>query len=80
MIVGLIDGGTSTNVVPGKVVFKMDRRMIPEEDPTQIEADVRDMIHHAASDIPGIKVEIKRLLLARPLFPLAGQEKLVSWV
>ena len=30
--VGRIEGGTNTNVVPGKVVFKLDRRMIPEED------------------------------------------------
>src|SRR5688572_7265713 len=29
--VGRIEGGTNTNVVPGKVSFKMDRRMIPEE-------------------------------------------------
>jgi acetylornithine deacetylase/succinyl-diaminopimelate desuccinylase-like protein len=31
--VGRIEGGTHTNVVPGKVTFKLDRRMIPEEDP-----------------------------------------------
>ena len=30
--VGRIEGGTNTNVVPGKVVLKLDRRMIPEED------------------------------------------------
>ena len=30
--VGRIEGGTNTNVVPGKVVLKIDRRMIPEED------------------------------------------------
>jgi len=29
--VGLIQGGTNTNVIPGKVVLKLDRRMIPEE-------------------------------------------------
>jgi len=34
--VGLIEGGTNTNVVPGKVVFKLDRRMIPEELPAHI--------------------------------------------
>ena len=27
--VGLIEGGSNTNVVPGKVVIKLDRRMIP---------------------------------------------------
>jgi len=36
--VGRIEGGTNTNVVPGKVVLRLDRRMIPEEDPTEVEA------------------------------------------
>ena len=36
--VGRIEGGTNTNVVPGKVVLKLDRRMIPEEDPVEVEA------------------------------------------
>ena len=34
--VGFISGGTNTNVVPGKVVLKLDRRMIPEEDPVAV--------------------------------------------
>jgi succinyl-diaminopimelate desuccinylase len=29
--VGLIQGGTNTNVIPGKVVLKLDRRMIPKK-------------------------------------------------
>ncbi len=36
--VGQIVGGTNTNVIPGKVVLKIDRRMIPEEDPAEVEA------------------------------------------
>ena len=78
MIVGRIDGGTNTNVVPGKVVLKMDRRMIPEEDPAQVEAGVRRLIEDAVAGLPGIRVEIRRLLLARALHPLPGQEKLVD--
>ena len=78
MIVGRIDGGTNTNVVPGKVVLKMDRRMIPEEDPAQVEAGVRKLIEEAVAGLPGIRVEIRRLLLARALRPLPGHEKLVD--
>jgi succinyl-diaminopimelate desuccinylase len=78
MIVGRIDGGTNTNVVPGKVVLKMDRRMIPEEDPAKVEADVRGMIEGAVAGLPGIRVDIRRLLLAQALRPLPGQEKLVD--
>ncbi len=78
MIVGRIDGGTNTNVVPGKVILKMDRRMIPEEDPEQVEAEVRALIEGAVAGRPGIRVEIRRLLLARALRPLPGHERLVN--
>jgi acetylornithine deacetylase/succinyl-diaminopimelate desuccinylase family protein len=76
--VGRIEGGTNTNVVPGKVVFKLDRRMIPEEDPAQVEAEIRSVIAQAGGEVPGIQVEIKRLLLARSLKPLAGNTALVE--
>jgi succinyl-diaminopimelate desuccinylase len=62
--VGRIEGGTNTNVVPGKVVLRLDRRMIPEENPAEVEADIRRVITEAAAASPGITVEIKRLLLA----------------
>jgi succinyl-diaminopimelate desuccinylase len=65
--VGRIEGGTNTNVVPGKVVFKLDRRMIPEESPAEVEAEVRRVIAEAAAGCPGIQVEIKRLLRADAL-------------
>jgi succinyl-diaminopimelate desuccinylase len=76
--VGLIQGGTNTNVVPGKVVLKLDRRMIPEENPAQVEATIRRVIDDAVADSPGITVDIKRLLLARALQPLAGNQALVT--
>lgn len=76
--VGRIEGGTNTNVVPGKVVLKLDRRMIPEEDPVAVEANIREVIAQAAASYPGITVEIKRLLLARALQPLPGNKPLVE--
>ncbi len=76
--VGRIEGGTNTNVVPGKVSFKLDRRMIPEENAAQVEADVRRIIEEAAASCPGIRVEIKRLLLANSMRPLAGAQPLVQ--
>jgi len=78
MLVGRIDGGTNTNVVPGKVVLKMDRRMIPEEDPVAVESQVRALIEDAGRGLPGIRVEIRRLLLSHALRPLPGSEKLVA--
>jgi succinyl-diaminopimelate desuccinylase len=76
--VGLIQGGTNTNVVPGKVVLKLDRRMIPEEVPAEVEADIRRVITQAVAGRPGITVDIKRLLLANALKPLPGNQPLVS--
>jgi acetylornithine deacetylase/succinyl-diaminopimelate desuccinylase-like protein len=76
--VGRIEGGTNTNVVPGKVVLKLDRRMIPEEDPAAVEADIRRVISEAAAAFPGISVEIKRLLLAHSMKPLPGNQPLVQ--
>jgi len=78
MLVGRIDGGTNTNVVPGKVTLKMDRRMIPEEDPVAVEAHVRALIEEAVQGVPGITLEIKRLLLSHALRERPGTEKLVA--
>ena len=76
--VGRIEGGTNTNVVPGKVVFRLDRRMIPEENPVAVEATIRQVIADAAAGCPGIGVEIRRLLLANALQPLPGNRPLVE--
>jgi succinyl-diaminopimelate desuccinylase len=76
--VGRIEGGINTNVVPDKVEFKLDRRMIPEEDPAKVESDLREVITGGAETHAGITVEIRRLLLARALKPLPGHEKLVA--
>ncbi len=76
--IGLIEGGTNTNVVPDRVRFTLDRRMIPEEDPATAEAEIRDAIARAQIAHPGARVEIRRLLLARALRPLPGLANLVG--
>jgi succinyl-diaminopimelate desuccinylase len=80
--IGRIEGGTNTNVVPGKVVMKLDRRMIPEEDPATVEAQIREVIAKATIEAqvsqPGLKVEIKRLLRADAWKPQDNNQKLVD--
>ena len=76
--VGRIDGGTNTNVVPGKVVLKLDRRMIPEEDSAAVENEVRGLIESTVAKCSGVRLEIKRLLLANSLRPLAANAPLVA--
>ena len=77
MIVGLIDGGINTNVVPDRLTLRLDRRMIPEERPAEVEARVRALIEGAVAGRDGIRVDIRRLLLANALTPLPGHEVLV---
>ena len=76
--VGRIEGGTNTNVVPGKVVLKLDRRMIPEENPVEVEATIRRVIADAAATVPGITIEIKRLLMANAWKPDTRNAELVQ--
>ncbi len=82
--VGQISGGTNTNVVPGKVVFKLDRRMIPEENPAEVEASIRQTIEDAAKRFnpprggQQLQVSIRRMLLAHAMVPLAGNAPLVN--
>ena len=76
--VGTIGGGTNTNVVPGRVLFRIDRRCIPEEDPAAVEAQIRAVIAAAAEQQPEVQVTVRRILLANPLRPLPGNRPLVA--
>jgi acetylornithine deacetylase/succinyl-diaminopimelate desuccinylase-like protein len=76
--VGLIEGGINTNVVPDRVSFRIDRRVIPEDSMEQAEAELRELIERTAARKPGIQVEIRRTLLALPLARLPGAERVIS--
>jgi acetylornithine deacetylase/succinyl-diaminopimelate desuccinylase family protein len=78
--VGLIQGGVNTNVVPDTVTFRLDRRMIPEEDPAAVEAHLTHLLADAAAAHPGITLDVQRVLLARALTPLPGTQRLVAAV
>jgi acetylornithine deacetylase/succinyl-diaminopimelate desuccinylase-like protein len=76
--VGLIEGGINTNVVPDRVTFRIDRRIIPEENPASAEAELCALIENAASKCAGISVEIRRILLSLPLLKLPGAERITK--
>lgn len=77
MVVGLIKGGINTNVVPDKVVFRLDRRIIPDETPGAAERFITALIKESARKMPGISVDIRRILLAQPFVRRPGQEHMV---
>jgi acetylornithine deacetylase/succinyl-diaminopimelate desuccinylase-like protein len=76
--VGLIRGGINTNVVPDRIVFRLDRRIIPEEQPGEVESELRAIIEAAANRYAGISVEIRRVMLAAPLVPQPGWQRIAE--
>ncbi len=76
MTIGLVEGGINTNVVPDRVAFRLDRRMVPEENPTLVESDLRAVIEGAARAFPGVSVAVRRILLAEPLKPTEASRHL----
>ena len=78
LVVGLIQGGINTNVVPDHVTFRIDRRIIPEEKSAEVETVLTRQIRDFATKWPAVQVDVKRILLAVPFVPIPGQEKLVA--
>ena len=78
LVIGLIEGGINTNVVPDQVRFRIDRRIVPEEVPEDVEAETRAVIETAAAQLDGIAVLTDRILLARPFAPVDGSEALAD--
>ena len=85
--IGRIEGGTNTNVIPGKVVLKLDRRMIPEESPAKVEARIRKVIEDATrhfnrwrgvKGVDAVRTDVRRILLANAMTPLPGNQPLVD--
>ena len=69
------------------MLLKLDRRMIPEEDPVAVEASLRAVIAQSAADFnrlhglegdDAVRIDIRRILLARAMTPLAGNQPLVD--
>ncbi|MDR7222960.1 ArgE/DapE family deacylase [Aminobacter aminovorans] len=78
LVVGLISGGINTNVVPDKIVMRVDRRMIPEENGPEVARDLVAFIEATAREMPGVECHVRQLMLANPLKPLDGQERLAG--
>ena len=76
--VGLIHGGVNTNVVPDRIVFRIDRRIVPEEDPVEVERALGELIRAAAAHHRGIECRVRRIMLATPFVPRPGHERLVA--
>jgi acetylornithine deacetylase/succinyl-diaminopimelate desuccinylase-like protein len=78
LTIGLISGGINTNVVPDRVVFRLDRRMVPEENVEAVEAELREVIAKGATVVPDARVDVRRILFAAPLQRLPAGDRMVE--
>lgn len=60
--VGVIAGGSTANAVPDQCVIKLDRRMIPREDPEVVQAELRAVIDSV--DVSPATVQISEFIFS----------------
>jgi succinyl-diaminopimelate desuccinylase len=60
--VGTIQGGSTENAVPDRCTVRLDRRMIPREDPEVVEQELRDVV--ASVDVRPAEVEVGQFLFS----------------
>ena len=63
--------------MPDKVTFRLDRRIVPEENVFEVERELTEVIE-AGAGVPGAQIAIRRIMLATPLTPLPGGEALTE--
>lgn len=78
LTIGMINGGTSTNVVPDECEILIDRRLIPEEDGIQVEAEIAELVKKVCAPFTGIEVEIERVMLANTFGPISEETPIIQ--
>lgn len=66
LVIGLVEGGINTNVVADNMIIRLDRRILPEEDPEAVEQEIMELIATVEKRSDGIRFNVNRILLARP--------------
>jgi succinyl-diaminopimelate desuccinylase len=60
--VGTIQGGSTANAVPDTCTVRLDRRMIPREDPKAVKRELQEVI--AAVNVSPARVEVSEFLFS----------------
>lgn len=60
--IGVIEGGSTANAVPDQCVIKLDRRMIPREDPDVVQSELKAVIDSV--DVSPAKIQISDFIFS----------------
>lgn len=74
LVVEKVSGGGDTGGVPDFVSFRLDRRILPEEDPVQVEKQLTNLIGSTIAKMPGARCRIRR----SALIPAMGNDDTAS--
>jgi len=74
LVVENIMAGDATGGVPDFVRFRIDRRLLPEEDPVQVEKQLTNLIGSTIAKMPGTRCRIRRAAL----IPAMGNDDAVE--
>ena len=78
LVVGLINGGVNTNVVPDKISFRIDRRIVPGESADAVQEQITSLIKAEVEKIPGVEFTAERIMAAAPLEHKTGWEEIAG--
>jgi acetylornithine deacetylase len=74
--IGVIEGGTAKNIIPGRCSFLVEWRAIPGENPARVLDRLRDLVEEAQASAPRAKIQLEALR-AEPGFSPAAQGRLL---
>lgn len=80
LVVGRIEGGNGIATVPDTVKLTIGRRLIPEEDPAQVERQLTNVIGNTVARASSVLCRIRRTQLIAPMKPTDVTEPLVDAV
>lgn len=67
MTIDSINGGVPGSGIPEKVSFSLDRKMLPDEDPQQVESQLTNLIGGTVARVQGARCRIRRTRLIPPM-------------
>ena len=77
--VGVISGGTKTNIVPASCWIEIDRRTVPQETEPDVRRSIEAAIEAARDTFPDIDARVELLFYSQP-FEMSEDSRIVSEV